>query len=267
MPLRFGSWPFLLLLSAFPAPGMGLQAPRVGSITGTVRATEQGPLLEGARVSLLGTTFTTTTGHKGEFSLKDLPPGKYVIQAIAIGYSTLTSEIEVKEKELLEIRFEAPPEGLRLPEVTVVEKPNLPTEFVRRSEEGGGRYISRADIERRNAHSVGDLLRTVPGLRVNCSRVPCRVQFMRASRNCPMSYWLDGIPTDAWSVLMQPPRELDGVEIYSGVSETPPELYVRNTCGALAVWTRTPPRVERKSKPPRIPVPGDTIKPAAPERR
>jgi hypothetical protein len=263
MALRLRSWPALLLLSALPAPGLGLLAQPVGSITGIVRATEQGPVLEGARVSLLGTTYSATTTHRGEFSFKNLPAGKYVIQASAIGYSTLSSEIEVKERETLEIRFEAPPEGVRLPELRVVEKPNLPPEFVRRSESGGGRYFSRAEIERRNANSLGDLLRTVAGLRVTCTRVPCRVQLMRSTRNCPMAYWLDGTPTDAFNVLLQHPRELDGVEIYSGVSETPPELYVPNTCGALAVWTRTPPRVERKPKAPKLVVPADTVKPSA----
>lgn len=261
MALRLSSWPALLLLTTLPAPGVGLLAQGVGSITGTVRATEQGPLLEGARVSLVGTEYSATTSHRGEFSFKNLPAGKYVIKASAIGYATLSSEIEVKEKETLEIRFEAPPEGVRLPELMVVETPNLPPEFVRRSQTGGGRYFSRADIERRNASSLGDLLRTVAGLRVTCSRVPCRVQFTRSTRNCPMAYWLDGTPTDAFNVLLQQPRELDGVEVYSGLAETPPELYVPNTCGALAVWTRTPPRVQRKPKAPKPPVPADTTKP------
>lgn len=261
MTLRLLFWPAFLLLQALPAPGLGLLAQGVGSVTGSVRAAEQGPVLEGARVSLLGTAYSATTGHRGEFSFKDLPAGKYVIQASAIGYTTLSSEIEVKEKEILEVRFEALAEGVRLPELMVAEAPNLPPEFLRRSESGGGRYISRADIERRNASSLGDLLRGVPGLRVNCSRTPCRVQFTRETRNCPMAYWLDGIPTDAWSVLLQPARELDGVEIYSGLSETPPELYVRNTCGALVVWTRTPPRGGKKPKVPKTPTPADTAKP------
>jgi len=228
-----------------------------GSITGVVRAAARGPVLEGARVILVGTTLSVITSKRGEFVFNGLIPGKYVIQASAIGYATLSSEIEVKSKETLEVEFETEPEGVKLPDLTVAEKPNLPPEFVRRSESGGGRYMSRADIERRNANSLGDLLRTVPGLRVSCATFPCRIQMMRASRNCPLAYWLDGTPVDAGMVLVQPPRDLDGVEIYSGVSETPPELYQINTCGALAVWTRTPPKVTRKPKAPK-PVAVDT---------
>jgi len=259
MTLRFRGWLALPLLLALQTPSLGMQAQHPGSITGVVRAAAKGPVLEGARVVLLGTTLSVTTSKRGEFVFNGLVPGKYVIQASAIGYATLSSEIEVKGKETLQVEFEAEPEGVRLPDLTVAEKPNLPPEFVRRSESGGGRYMSRADIERRNASTLGDLLRTVPGLRVSCSSFPCRIQLVRASRNCPMAYWLDGTPADAGIVLLQPPRDLDGVEIYSGLAETPPELFQVNTCGALAVWTRTPPRANRKPKAPKpAPLPVDT---------
>jgi hypothetical protein len=257
MPLRFRAVPAVSLLLALPAPCLGLQAEHLGAIMGTVRAADRGAVLPGARVVLLGTTLAVVTSSRGEFSFIGLVPGKYVIQASAIGYGTLSSEIVVKAKETLEVEFEAEAEGVRLPELTVAEKPNLPPEFVRRSEGGGGRYFNREAIERRNAASLGDLLRTVPGLRVNCSSFPCRVQLIR-QRNCPMAYWLDGAPVDPGTVLLQPPRDLDGVEIYSGLAETPPELFQPNTCGALAVWTRTPPRAIKKPKVPK-PVKPDTV--------
>ncbi|HEV8598372.1 MAG TPA: TonB-dependent receptor [Gemmatimonadales bacterium] len=257
MALRFRAVPIVPLLLALPAPGFGLQVEQLGSITGTVRQADRGPALVGARVSLLGTTFAAITTARGEFAFNGLTPGKYVIQASAIGFGTLSSEIEVRARETLEVAFEAQPEAVRLPELNVAEKPNLPSEFVRRSEGGGGRYISRDAIERRNAATLGDLLRTVPGLRVNCAGYPCRVQLMR-QRNCPMAYWLDGAPVDAASAMLQSPRDLDGVEIYSGLAETPPELFQRNTCGALVVWTRTPLRAVRKPKQPK-PVKPDTV--------
>lgn len=258
MLLRFRAVSVLPFLLALPAPCFGLQGNHLGAITGTVRQADRGPALVGARVALLGTTFAALTSPRGEFAFSGLIPGKYVIQASAIGYGTLSSEIEVRARETLEIAFEAHPEGVRLPELNVAERPNLPSEFMRRSESGGGRYYSREAIERRNAATLGDLLRTVPGLRVNCRTYPCRVELMRSRRTCPLAYWLDGAPVDAGSAMLQSPRELDGVEIYSGLAETPPELYQPGTCGALVVWTRTPPHVERKPKAPK-PVKPDTV--------
>ena len=250
MFLRAVPTPLLLLLPCSLLP-VRLEAQRVGGITGTVRSTERGAPIEGARVMLVGTTFAVITSARGEFSFHGLIPGKYLIRASAIGYATLTSPIEVKASETLEVDFEAEQEGVRLPEIAVKETPNLPSEFARRSESGGGRYMSRADIERRNAATVGDLLRTFPGMRVDCRFYPCRVSLAR-HRNCPMAYWLDGAPTEASTVLLQPPRDLDGVEVYSGLAETPPELFRPNTCGALVLWTRTPPaRVPKEKKPPK----------------
>jgi carboxypeptidase family protein len=259
MLLRFRAGPIVPLLLALPAPAFGLQVEHLGAIMGTVRQADRGPVLVGARVALLGTTFAAITTARGEFAFNGLTPGKYVIQASAIGFGTLSSEIEVKARETLEIAFEAQPEGVRLPELKVVEKPELPSEFVRRSETGGGRYYSREAIERRNAPTLGDLLRTVPGLRVNCATYPCRIQLMRQRRSCPMAYWLDGAPVDAGSVMLQSPRELDGVEVYSGLAETPSELYQHGTCGALVVWTRTPPRAVKKPKAPKPAVKPDTV--------
>jgi hypothetical protein len=258
-PLRVTVVPLVLLLLALPASAQAPQAQKSGSIIGVVRTAERGPVLEGARVTLLGTALAAVTNGKGEFTFHGLAPGKYTIQASAIGFATLSSEVEVKPRETLEVEFQTESEGVRLPELAVSEKPNLPPEFVRRSQEGGGRYMDRAAIERRNANSLGDLLRTVPGLRVSCASYPCRIQLTRQMRSaCPLAYWLDGTPTEAGTVLLQPPRDLDGVEIYSGLAETPPELYQPNTCGALAVWTRVPPKAIKRDKKPKPAKPDTT---------
>jgi len=225
-------------------------AQRLGSITGTVRTSAKGPAIEGSRVALLGTTLITTTNARGEFALHGLTPGKYVIQASAIGYATLSASIEVKSLETLEIDFEVDPEAARLPDIAVEEPPNLPADFVRRRAEGGGRYFTRADIEKRNANSVAELLRTVPGMRIECRGVECRAMFSRSPRNCPPAYFMDGAPVHSSFVWLQSPRELDGVEVYSGPSETPPELNRYSSCGAIVLWTRTPPRAVKKEKKP-----------------
>jgi hypothetical protein len=260
MTLRSLVRPTVPLLLAFPVALWELSAQEQGAITGVVRAAgEKGPALTGARVTLIGTQLAVITNARGEFSFNGLNPGKYVIQASAIGYGTLSSLIEVKKNQTLEVEFEAEPEGIRLPELTVAETPNLPSEFLRRRESGGGRYFDRTAIERRDAATVGDLLRTVPGVRVNCTRYPCQIQLVR-QRNCPMAYWLDGVPVEAGMAMLQPPRDLDGIEIYSGLAETPPELFQPNTCGALVVWTRTPPRAIKKPKKPKaVPAKPDTV--------
>ena len=198
-------------------------------------------------MALLGTTLNVITNNKGEFALHGITPGKYVIQASAIGHSTLTSAIDIKALETLQVEFETEPDAARLPELMVEERPNLPPEFVRRKQEGRGRYYSRADIENRQPRTVADLLRTVPGMRLDCRGMVCRATMSRSPRGCQPSYWMDGIPADPAVVWLEPPRDLDGVEVYSGPSETPPELERNSSCGAIVLWTRTPPpRIKKK---------------------
>jgi hypothetical protein len=256
--------PGLALLFALLALSPAVSAQRLGSISGTVRAAGQGPFLEGARVVLVGTALLVSTSSKGEFAFHGLTPGRYVIQASAIGYATLSSPVDVKALETLEVEFETEPSTVRLPDVEVAVKPNLPADFARRSVSGGGRYYSRADIEKRAAATVGDLLRTVPGMRVDCRGPICRVQLMRAPRNCPPAFFLDGVPANAETVMLQPPRDLEGIEVYSGPAETPPELERLASCGAIALWTRMPPPWIRKDKKPKQEK-KDTTKPPPPK--
>jgi len=245
--------PGLVLLTALLALCPPLVAQRLGSIGGTI-TTAVGTKrsgIEGARVVLVGTPFVVHSNSKGEFSFNGLAPGKYTIRASAIGYGTMTSPIEVKALELLEIDFEADPEAVRLPDLEAEDKPNLPPEFLRRSREGGGRYFFRADIERRAPPTVADLLRTVAGMRIECGGPVCRAIFARSTRNCQPAYFMDGAPVDPAVVWLQPPRDLDGVEVYSGPATVPPELNRYGGCGAIVLWTRTPPpRIKKEKKPP-----------------
>ena len=237
----------VLLFASLHGLGAGVLA-QTGIISGTMVKAAGGDAIESARIELVGTKFNTMTSRRGGFAFRDLAPGKYTIQASAIGYTKLRADLEVKDGETVEVEFQAQLESVQLPDVEVKEAPRLPGEFVRRSQEGGGRYLSRAEIERRpGAAMVSDLLRTFPGVRVNCRRYPCTFTFTRATRNCPPAFFLDGVETEIMALSLQPAREVDGIEVYSGLSETPPELRGRSgTCGAFVVWTRTPPDARKK---------------------
>ncbi|HEV8355284.1 MAG TPA: TonB-dependent receptor [Gemmatimonadales bacterium] len=265
MTLRWFGRPFGALLVALGVVLPVASAQRLGSITGTVRAADKGPVLEGARVVLVGTEHAVATSRNGTFTFHGLTPGKYVIQASAIGYATLSSPIEVKALETLLVEFETEPQSVKLPELETEARPNLPADFVRRRAEGLGRYFNRDVIEKRNPPTVGDLLRTVPGVRVECRGPICRVAMARAARNCPPAYFMDGVPVDASVVFLQPPRDLDGVEVYSGPAETPPELERFASCGAIVLWTRTPPPRVKKEKKPK-PAALDSIRSPVPRR-
>ncbi len=238
-------WPAAIEVAAAQARSAGIRGMMV---TGTPRRP-----VEGARISLVGTALSAVTDAKGLFSFDDLDPGQYVIQAAAIGFTTLSSPLMLKERETLEIEFEALEEAVKLPELTVEERSNHgPADWLRRKTEGRGRYITRQHLEERRAATIADALRSVPGLRIECrgSHV-CAVRMVRAPRGCGPGYFMDGIPTDPAALWLTPVTQIEGIEVYSGPAETPPELEgASSRCGAIALWTRPPPpRRPREKKP------------------
>lgn len=250
-------WALLALAVALPS-GLAGQS-RASSIKGTIVISESRRPIEGARVRLIGTEHAATTDRFGAFLFPDLDAGQYVIQASAIGYTTLSSPLLLKERETLEVQFEANAEVFRLPELEVAERANHgPADWIRRKGEGLGRYITRDDIESRRAATVPDALRMVPGLRIECrGGNVCVARMSRAPRGCGPGYFMDGIPADPAVLWLTPVQEIEGIEVYAGPSQTPPELEgARTRCGAIALWTRPPPPRRPKEK---KPAPADTV--------
>ncbi|MEO8450041.1 MAG: carboxypeptidase-like regulatory domain-containing protein, partial [Gemmatimonadota bacterium] len=89
------------------------QAPK-GIIRGVVMGSKERRPIEGARVSLVGADAVTVTDEKGRFQFENLIPGRYVIQASAIGYSQLTSPVVLRSSQTLDIEFEADAEAVNL---------------------------------------------------------------------------------------------------------------------------------------------------------
>lgn len=248
-----------LALAMFLPAAAAAQA-GASTIKGTIVTSDSRRPIEGARIALIGTSHSATTDRSGAFQFGGLDAGQYVIQASAIGYTTLSSPLLLKERETLEVQFEANAEAFKLPDVEVAERANHgPADWLRRKGEGLGRYITRANIEDRRAATVPDALRIVPGLRIECrSGNVCVARMARAPRGCGPGYFMDGIPADPAVLWMTPVQEIEGIEVYSGPSQTPPELEgARTRCGAIALWTRPPPPRRPKDKKPE---PADTAK-------
>ncbi len=223
-----------------------------GTIKGVVMTTTPRRPLEGVRIRLVGTERNAVSDSRGRFQFRDLDPGKYVIEAAAIGYSTMNSPLLLGERETLELEFHASAQAVRLPDLSVEEMAEHgPRDWLRRKSEGRGRYITRKHLEERRVTYLPDALRMIAGVRVECRGSICRAQMIRSPRGCGPGYYIDGIPAHSSALWLTPVGEIEGIEVYSGPSETPPELESGSTrCGAIALWTRPPPpRRPREPKP------------------
>jgi len=88
----------------------------------------------------------------------------------------------------------------------------------------------------------------------------CMVRMMRAPRGCNPAYFMDGIPSDPAVVYLTPISEVEGIEVYSGPAETPPEMEsAQARCGVIAIWTRPPPPRRPKEKKPKHRPAKDTV--------
>ncbi|MEJ2678304.1 MAG: Plug domain-containing protein [Gemmatimonadota bacterium] len=118
---------------------------------------------------------------------------------------------------------------------------------------GHGHYITRAEIQKRNPARVTDLLEELPGVRLQSSGQGLRrvVRMARTSAvNCPTQIWVDGFLVNPQGVLppgvsdftiddVVHPDDVEGIEVYSGLSTVPPEFLNRwARCGVVAIWTR-----------------------------
>lgn len=127
-------------------------------------------------------------------------------------------------------------------------------DFYKRAETGSGRYITRAEIERKKPRAVTDLLREVRGMNVVATSLGDRPQFAsdgvgysreknRPSTECAVRYFVDGSPYEpAYGGLIGGEiraEEVEGIEIYRSAT-TVPARYRRSGphCGTILIWKR-----------------------------
>lgn len=85
--------------------------------------------------------------------------------------------------------------------------------------------------------TLGDLLRTMNGLRMFCNRTGCTIRMTRWA-NCRPFYFQDGVPINADFAERISPSDIYGVEVYD-LSEVPVDFQRADLrCGVIAVWTR-----------------------------
>lgn len=239
-------WLFLggLLVSITDLSVLNAQnAPRNAEVKGVVLRADSRAPVPGAKLYLEGTEHVVVSDKNGKFKFPKVAAGEYLIRAEIEGQPPATSLVRLLPKDRMEMEFQVGvSEAQLLPEINVDAEDGRVspiTAFNRRALEGNGRYITREMIERRRPPNLQDLLKTIPGVKVMCPRSShrCVIRLRRAS--CDPGYFMDGIPVDPSVLYLTVPSDVEGIEVYSGPSETPIELEgSRSGCGVIAIWTR-----------------------------
>lgn len=217
-------------------------------IQGRVVDRETDEPLPGATVVIVGKPEPVTSDSAGQFRQPGLAPTTHVVHVTKIGYQPMTVELVAVQDSTVVYAVDLPrSKAVMLDSVLVTGVAEEPRsywhrDFESRRREGRGQFVTRLEIEQRHAASVGDLLRTLNGLRMLCTRQGCEVRMTRT--NCRPGYFADGYPVDATTVERMPVNDVFGVEVYD-LFEVPVQLQrPEMRCGVIAVWTRrgAPPR-------------------------
>ncbi len=233
---------FAALLVTVPASGVAQQA----TLRGRVVDSEIGTPVSGAVIKIKNVPAMVRTDTLGQFEAPGLPVGKTEVTILAVGFDSATYTVYLPLQGVLEGVFTLDFTGFQLPEVAVVARVEqlVPRylDFERRRLRGLGTYIRWDEIRNRGFSSVGDALRTLRGVRIQCNQETFECfAFMSRAPTCQPAWWIDGVQVRSFHE-NTPIRDVYGIEVYRGPGEVPAEFTGSTAgCGVIVMWTKSRP--------------------------
>jgi hypothetical protein len=192
------------------------------------------------------------TDSTGRFSLQAPRPGSYWLLGSAPGYQTSETDAFNVGPGGARVTFVIGPPMIGLDTVTATVTGREDRLWYggfhqRMSENRGGRFITRQQIERQRHMQLQDVLRQVPSLEVQVgarsdfsdSRL-MRVRLRQALsfRECWSIFYLNGMRVESEAVQNLNPAEIEGIEIYTH-GDVPAQFNssMGATCGVIVIWT------------------------------
>lgn len=124
--IQTGKWVFFISSMIFFQPDL-LTAQTVGKIAGRVIAAETGEPLVGANIVIVGMKMGAAADENGEYYILNVPPGKYELRAIMVGFETMKIvDVIVNSGKTTRIDFKLVSEILESEEVVVIaQRPDV----------------------------------------------------------------------------------------------------------------------------------------------
>lgn len=207
-------------------------------LTGTV--VDSGGLgIPNARVQVHGRDGFALTDSSGRFGLFT-HFGTQSVSVRALGFWPLQLMVDVLDSPVasVDVRLSRPPTTLRA--MTIRDRRSF-AGFEMRRVRGAGVFIDEETIRRRKPWVVGDVLMSVPGVRVESDGTFSKRFVTRFGRkSCEPTVYVNG------KEMFNKSRDLDAfvdvqkiraVEVYSVPGEVPAEFLANVLCGAVVIWT------------------------------
>ena len=205
------------------------------TVDGTVIDADDGTPIAGVDLTLADAVgsirASTVSDTVGRFTLQAPEAGEYTLSASRLGLAAADLELRLAEGERVTVEVQLGPDPVAVEPVQVVGRRHRPARlraFDERVAEsrrlGRGHVYTRADIERIQPVAARQLLFGVPG-----------------RQRCAFEVFSDGLPIGAGEEAMDQlpyPDQLEGLEVYRGVTQIPPQYYRYGICGVVLAWTR-----------------------------
>ena len=231
-------------------------AARIGGIV----RDDRGQPVSGAIVTMWGTYRSVVTNERGAFSLDSLPGGTQTLEVRLIGFEPVRRVVHLAEGRPLDVDVVLGERVVVLEGVQVIGKLAYAQRIAqferRRRTSTSGYFLGPQDLERRPPTVLARLVQGFPGVQAACSRGGCVVTMRGLQRGadgpsqCVPSLWVDGRRDMLGDFGFLYTDELAAVEVYPRDFGKPPEFNDMNACGAVVVWTRSPPPDLQRHTPP-----------------
>jgi hypothetical protein len=242
----------------------------VGTFDGLVTDTTLAPIAE-AEVTVLRTSLKVRTGANGRFRITNMPAGQYLIIVRRLGYHPTSGVVAVPPNDTLRLSYALTraPQGLDTVRVVTERRSFKMMEFEDRRKFGEGQFLTQDQIDKHNSVFVSDLLRfffrgvTVleavggvgaggqvqefatssrgyGGVETLGSSADPKTQVVVPTR-CYMKVIVDEVamPTPFDLALLPSPREIAGIELYTGPATIPVRFNgLDSRCGLILIWTK-----------------------------
>ncbi len=256
-----GLLPICVLFAGLAGPLTAQQGTSTLLVHARVSAT--GTPLADAEVILDEQTLLGVTGEDGTLRVAGLSPGGHRLRVRFLGFGTADEVVTLEPGGLTQRTVELEAEPIELDSLMVTgyagtSARNL-AQFYERKQRGHGYFITRSQIERIQPHAFSDLLRLVPGMRLDCAafRDDCTAGMRSAPPSgvtireggllgplrdggCPIQYYVDGHYEPHPNVNDLSPHDIEAVEVYVHGAQAPAQYSLRKNsrCGVVLVWMR-----------------------------
>ena len=214
-----------------------------GRLRGTVVAAEGGRPVSGAQVRIADGP-QTLTNERGEWTLANAPEGTRRLEVRSVGYYPEIRPVDVIDgASPVRVTLTTLKAVLDTVRVTASRLRMHGTGFEERRRSGMGRYLTPADVERWRPFNISDMFVTVPGMRVYRTGLTTTVLVRGSAEGwCSPAVYLNGAlmfgltvdDMDGWVN----PKEITGIEIYTGGIVPPQYQAGMTSCGSIVYWTR-----------------------------